>query len=64
MVRYGFKFKSLVLANCIRGEKEEKLKEPLTQEEKELVKEFREEVEEYRKAGMEDFLYAIDFDLE
>jgi hypothetical protein len=45
-------------------EKEEKLKEPLTQEEKELVKEFREEVEEYRKAGMEDFLYAIDFDLE
>lgn len=43
---------------------EEKLKEPLTQEEKELVKEFREEVEEYRKAGMEDFLYAIDFDLE
>lgn len=33
-------------------------------EEKELIKEFRGEVEEYRKAGMEDFLYAIDFDLE
>ena len=47
------------------GEEIEKdLKKPLTPEEKELVKEFKEYIDFYKKEGLEDFLDAVDFDLE
>ncbi len=45
-------------------EKEKDLKETLTQKEKELVKEFKEDIDFYKKEGLEDFLYSVDFDLE
>ena len=43
---------------------EKDLKEQLTKKEKELVEEFKEDVNFYKKEGLEDFLYAVDFDLE
>ena len=45
-------------------EKEKDLKEPLTQEEKELVQEYKEDIDFYKKEGLEDFLDAVDFDEE
>ena len=63
-MRYDFERKGFVLANSDGGRKRKGFKKPLTQEEKELVKEFKEYIDFYKKEGLEDFLDAVDFDLE